>query len=255
MKLKIFEKAAKVATKLASSKHSSAILTGITIAGTITAVVLATKAGPEVKDILEDEEMENKDKVIGVAKKMAPAAACAAVSIASVCLSKKIADDKLTAAYTALMSSREMYSAYEDSAKSILGPDKEKEIRENAAKKIFSETCNDGAVETDVALTGNGNVLVYDPFTSKKFRCDANYISKCVNELNFDMQSCMYVTLGDLYDKLGLKGGILAENVGWEVENGPIDLNFTSFVSDTGEPCLVMDFYNRPTLIHDRIGI
>lgn len=255
MKLKIFEKAAKVATKLASNKHSSAILTGITIAGTITAVVLATKAGPEVKDILEDEEMENKDKVIGVAKKMAPAVACASVSIASVILNKKISDDKLTAAYTALTASQEMYSAYEKKTKEILGPDKAQEIHDSAAKKIFAESCSDGAVENEVTITGNGNVLVYDPFTSRKFRCDANFISKCVNELNFEMQSSMYVTLSELYDKLGLKGGFLAENVGWEVENGPIDLNFTSFVSDSGEPCLVMDFYNRPTLIHDRIGI
>lgn len=255
MKLKIFENVAKVATKLASSRHSGAILTGITIAGTITAVVLATKAGPEVKDILEDEEMDNKDKVIGVAKKMAPAAACAAVSVTSVVLSKKIADDKLATAYTMLTASREMYSAYEDSAKTILGPDKAKEIHDSAAKKIFAESCSDGAVENEVMITGNGNVLVYDPFTSRKFRCDANYITKCVNELNFDLQSCMYVTLAELYDKLGLKGGILAENVGWEVENGPIDLNFTSFVSDSGEPCLVMDFYNRPTLIHDRVSM
>lgn len=255
MKLKIFEKAAKIATKLAANKHSGAILTGITIAGTITAVVFATKAGPEVKDILEDKEMENKDKVIGVAKKMAPAATCAAVSIAAVCLSKKIADDKLTAAYTALTASREMYSAYEGSAKSILGAEKEKEIHDAAAKKIFSEACSEGAVENEVTITGNGNVLVYDPFTSRKFRCDANYISKCVNELNFEMQSSMYVTLSELYDKLGLKGGFLAEDVGWEVENGPIDLNFTSFVTDTGEPCLVMDFYNRPRLIPNRWGM
>lgn len=255
MKLKIFEKAAKIATKLAANKHSGAILTGIGIAGTITAVVLATKAGPEVKDILEDEEMDNKDKVIGVAKKMAPAATCAVVSIASICLNKKIADDKLTAAYTALTASREMYSAYEDRVRTILGPEKEKEVHDTVAKKIFAESSSEGAVENEVTITNNGNVLVYDPFTSRKFRCDANFISKCVNELNFEMQSSMYVTLSELYDKLGLKGGFLAENVGWEVENGPIDLNFTSFVTDTGEPCLVMDFYNRPGLIHDRWGM
>lgn len=255
MKLKIFEKAAKVATKLASNKHSGAILAGITIGGTIAAVVLATKAGPEVKDILEDEEMDNKDKVIGVAKKMAPAAACAAVSVVSVVLNKKIADDKLATAYAAFTASQEMYSAYEKSAKTILGPEKAQEIKDSAAKKIFAESCSDGAVENEVIITGHGNVKVYDPLISRRFRCDANYISKCVNELNFDLQSCMYVTLAELYDKLGLKGGILAENVGWEVENGPIDLNFTSFVDDDGEPCLVMDFFNRPTLIHDRVSM
>jgi hypothetical protein len=69
------------------------------------------------------------------------------------------------------------------------------------------------------------------------------------------MQSSMYVTLSELYDKLGLKGGLLAENVGWAVENGPIDPKFTSFVTDTGEPCLVMDFYNRPKLIPNKWGM
>ena len=56
----------------------------------------------------------------------------------------------------------------------------------------------------------------------------------------------MYVSLNDFYYELGLENIELGEELGWNVNNGLVELNFSSQLSSDETPCLVMNYNIAP---------
>ena len=62
----------------------------------------------------------------------------------------------------------------------------------------------------------------------------------------------MYASLSQLYDGLGLKHTKISDDIGWCIEDGLIEPDFSAQISDDGRPCLVMDFLKVPKYDFDR---
>lgn len=56
----------------------------------------------------------------------------------------------------------------------------------------------------------------------------------------------MYVSLNDFYYKIGLDNTKIGDDLGWNIENGLIELHFSSQLAADGTPCLVMDYQVAP---------
>ena len=56
----------------------------------------------------------------------------------------------------------------------------------------------------------------------------------------------MYVSLNDFYEELGLEPSDLGSKMGWNIDMGMIEMDFSSQLSDDGRPCLVIDFNIPP---------
>lgn len=60
------------------------------------------------------------------------------------------------------------------------------------------------------------------------------------------MRDEIYISLNDLYFELGLDNIKLGDELGWNIDKGYIDINFSSQLDANGTPCLVLDYRVAP---------
>lgn len=56
----------------------------------------------------------------------------------------------------------------------------------------------------------------------------------------------MYASLNDFYDLIGLKPINVGYDLGWNIDDGEIDIYFSSQLAEDGTPCLVIDYSVAP---------
>ena len=71
-------------------------------------------------------------------------------------------------------------------------------------------------------------------------------IKKAENELNRQMRDEMYISLNDFYYEIGLDNIKLGDELGWNINDGYIDLSFSSQLTSDETPCLVIDYAVAP---------
>ena len=63
----------------------------------------------------------------------------------------------------------------------------------------------------------------------------------------------MYVSLSDLYDEIGLRHTRISDNVGWNIDDGTIDPDFSTQLTEDNQPCVVLDFLLVPRYNFDNL--
>lgn len=233
----------------AMKKHSPEILTGIGIAGMITTVVMAVKATPKALILIEDKKEElDTDKLSGkdIVKVAWPCYIPSAVicSVSVLCLIGASSTNRRrnTALATAYALSESTLKDYQEKVVESIGDKKEKTIRESIA--------NDKIVKNpvrEVILTEKGgNTTCYDALSGRYFKSDRDTIIRAVNELNRRMRDEMYVSLNDFYYEIGLDSTKMGDMLGWNIDRGYIELDFSSHLDANGNPCLVIDYQVAP---------
>ena len=56
----------------------------------------------------------------------------------------------------------------------------------------------------------------------------------------------MYVSLNDFYSEIGLPEVSIGEDLGWNMDDGYIEIDFSSQLSEDERPCLVLEFNISP---------
>lgn len=230
-------------------KHSPDILTGLGIGCMFTGTVLAAKAAPKAAKKIEEAEKEKGEtltvveKVKVVAVDYAPAALSTASGIACLVGANNTQNRRNVALATAYKAGEEAFNIYKEKVVETIGEKKEKEIKDEVAKEMVKRN---PVGENEVIVTEGGNTLCYMSSQGRYFNSSRDIIDRCVNMLNRRLISEMYISLNDFYYELGLspvKGG---DDVGWNVEQGLIDIEFSSVLAADGRPCLVCEFYCEP---------
>lgn len=243
--------------KTTLSKRSPEILTGIGIAGMFTTTVLAVTATPKaIKLIEEQKETLDVDKLTVMEtvkttwKCYIPAATTAVAS--SVCLigANSVHSKRNAALATAYKLSETALTKYREKVIETIGENKERTVREKVAKDKID---NDPVSKTEVFITERGNTLCYDAVSGRYFKSDIERIKSAVNTLNKQMLTEMYVSLNEFYDELGLSPTNLGDKLGWKLDKGLIELDFSSQIADDGTPCIVVDYRVTPDYDYDKL--
>lgn len=241
--------------KMITSKHSPEILTGLGIAGMITTTVLAVKATPKALDLVaraEDEKFDNghgksltKLEVVKVAwKPYIPAAVTGLTSIACLIGASSVHSKRNAALATAYNLSATALSEYKEKVIETIGEKKEHTIRDKVAEeRIAKEPVNQSAI----IVSGKGNTRCFDTITKRRFTSDIESIKSIVNELNRRMVNGEdYISLNDFYYELGLDGSSIGDELGWNVTEGLIELDYSAQLDSDGTPCIVIDYAIAP---------
>lgn len=241
--------------KMAVSKHSPEILTGLGIAGMITATVLAVRATPKALDLIaqaEDTKFDNgngekltKIEVVKVAwKPYIPAAVTGVTSIACLIGASSVNVRRNAALATAYNLSATALTEYKEKVLETVGEKKEQIIRDKVAEeRIAKEPVNQSAI----IVSGKGNTRCFDTVTKRRFISDIDVINKIVNELNRRMINGEdYISLNEFYYELGLDGSSIGDELGWNVSTGLIELDFSAQLDTDGIPCIVIDYSVAP---------
>lgn len=243
-------------------KHSPEILTGIGVTGMITSTVLAVTATPKALQLIEERnaiEFEKDEDFIrlGVVETVKTAwkpyipAALLCVASATCIIGASAVNKKRNAALaTAYAISERTLIKYRDKVIETIGEKKEKEVRE----KIAQDDVDKHKVSTSqVIITSKGNTLFRDGVSGRYFRSDLDKITKVVNELNRRMNYENYISLDDFYSELGLDSTSNSAYLGWNLDDGHIELDISTCLAENDEPCIVINYMVAPRYEFDKL--
>ncbi len=236
--------------KNAVIRHCPEILTGMGLAGMITAGVLAVKATPKAIKLIEEEKAKNNKEHLGVGETVKTAGLCyvpsvltAAVSAACIVGASTIHNGRNAALAAAYALSESTLKEYQEKVVETVGEKKEQDIKDAVSKDKMEQN----PVSThEIVFTNSGNTLCYDVISGRYFTSDIERIKRCVNELNRRMRDEMFISLNDFYNEVGLKSIPIGENVGWNIDKGYIELYFSSQLTDDERPCVVINYSTAP---------
>lgn len=243
-------------------KHSPEILTGIGVTGMITSTVLAVTATPKALQLIEERnaiEFEKDEDFIrlGVVETVKTAwkpyipAALLCIASATCIIGASAVNKKRNAALaTAYAISERTLVKYRDKVIETIGEKKEKEVRE----KIAQDDVNNNKVsKSQVIITSKGNTLFRDGVSGRYFRSDLDKITKVVNELNRRMNYENYISLDDFYNELGLDSTSNSGYLGWNLDDGHIELDISTCLAENDEPCIVINYTIAPRYEFDKL--
>lgn len=266
MKKPDFSRIAK-SVKVGLHKHSPEILTWVGIAGMITTTVLAVRATPKALILIEEEKRrQNKELYEDAERKRLdshpkvdqlkpielvrttwtcyiPATITGALSIACLIGASSVNIRRNAALAAAYSLSESALKEYQEKVIETIGEKKEQEIRDAVAKDKIQR---DPVVNKEVIITGRGETLCYDTITSRYFKCDIEKLRRVENELNKRLISEMYISLNEFYYEIGLRSTDIGDDLGWNLADGFINLEFSSQLAEDETPCLVIRYRVAP---------
>lgn len=240
--------------KMAVSKHSPEILTGLGIAGMITTTILAVKATPKALDLIEEKKEEldlhprEKLPVVETVKATwkcyIPAVITGVSSVACLIGASSVNARRNAALATAYNLSATALSEYKEKVIETVGEKKEQAIRDKVAEERIKK---DPVKQSAIIISGNGTTRCFDTITKQRFTSDIETIRRIVNDLNQRMINGEdYISLNEFYYELGLDAVSIGDELGWNVNSGKIELDFSAQLDTDGIPCIVIDYMVAP---------
>ena len=232
------------------SEHSPEILTGIGITGLLSTTVLAVKATPKAlrlidgkKEEYDTDELTNMEVIKTCWKCYIPAAVTASVSVACLIGANSVNNKRNAVLATAYKLSESAFSEYKEKVIETIGEKKEEEVRDKIAKdRIEKNPVNNN----EVIITGKGDVLCYDVVSGRYFKSDVDKIRKAENTLNKKLMNDMYCSLNEFYDLIGLPFTQMGFDLGWNVNDSLVEIEFSTQLSEDDTPCVVIQYSVLP---------
>ena len=244
-------------TKRFMSKHSPEILTGIGVASLIGSTVLAVGATPKALALIEDkkeelevDELTIKETVTAAWKPYIPAVLTGVAGVTCIVGASAVNAKRNAALAAAYSISERALVKYRDKVIETIGEKKHKEIKEKIAQDDIDER---PVNKSQIYITSKGNTLCRDSISGRDFRSDVDTIRGIVNELNREMTYNQYVSLDEYYNKLGLESIKNSSRLGWNLDDGLLELELSTCLTQDNEPCVVIDISIPPRYDFDKL--
>lgn len=205
---------------------------------------LAIRQTPKAMKILEEKkEKDNLTKVKAVAPLFVPAVGLTVLGITQIVCSRNITKNKIAAITTAYTVSETAYKTYRDKVKEMVEPERYDDInREVAADRMR----NDPIEDKEVTVTTKGDFLIYDNMSGRYFKSSMNEIERAANWINKKLRNEMSMDLNEFYSEIGLLPIKVGCEMGWHIDEGELDIRFSSTIAADGQPCIVLDYDVTP---------
>lgn len=244
-----------------TNEYGPEILMGIGIGSMVGGTIFAVKQTPKatillnmkIKEIggaVEREESINYLEYLTPAeifnttwRLYAPSAAMTIFGASCLIVSNSILNNRNAAITTAYTLSDAAYRTYREKNLEVNGKNKDTKVIDAMAKDILEKT----EIETsEVIITSKGTTLCYDTVSGRYFESDIDLIKKAVNEVNRMLVTENYISLNDFYYELGLDGTQMGYQLGWNIDSGLVEVDFSSSIASDGRPCLVIQYKAIP---------
>lgn len=236
-----------------AADNSPAILTTISVVGTLATAYLTGKATLKAAEILQDQwteedaegksrPLELKEKAGLVWKEFVPAAGVAVVTIACMVAANRIGARRVAALATAYTIAEKAALQYRDKVVETIGKKKEENVRTAMAQ---DEIDRHPISRETVFIEGGGGDLFRDSWSGRYFNSTKMAIEKAAVEINRQLNNDYAATLSDFYDLVGLDRTDESDMIGWNSDcHLELEFNWGSTADD--RPCGVMRFRTVP---------
>lgn len=237
------------------SNHSPAILTGIGIAGMVSTTVFAVRVTPKALRLINQAENEKNDdltktEIVKTCWRIyIPAVVTGAASIACLIGANSVHTKRNAALAAAYTLSDTAFREYKEKVIETIGEEKERIVKEKVSEEKLKK---DPVTKKEVYITDKGDILCYDIISGRYFTSNRDIIMKAENIINRQIVNDMYASLNDFYSEIGLSSLSIGDELGWNIDDGQIEIDFDSLIADDGRPCLVVDYNVSPKRGYDR---
>lgn len=226
--------------------HAPTILTALGVSGTIGTAYLTGKASwvashrvqkmtYEYNQVESPPDISTKEILLEVWDLYIPPVIAGGLTIGAIICSNHISSKRMAAAYSLLAMSQKQLSDYQEKAVELLGPKKEKSLRDEIAEDKVKKNPPPAVVGI-----GTGPVLCCELYTGRYFNSDMEALNRAKNKINSVINSQRYALLCEFYDEVGLAHTSVSSSVGWEQKL--MDLDIGVVMTDDGRPCLAFDY-------------
>lgn len=235
-----------------AATNSPAILTAVAVIGTVATAYLTGKASFKAAQILDDQEtitireelepLTTQEKMKLVWTNFIPPVSLGLCTIACVILANRISARRAAALAAAYVLSERKYDEYKDKVLEKIGLKKEQTLRD----ELSQDQVNRAPSPSISTITlGDKSVLCFDAYTGRYFPSDMETLRKAMNDINHEINNDYYASLSDFYDRVGLPRTTFSDEVGWN-SNKLLELEFTTTLTESSQPCLVVNFGVTP---------
>lgn len=234
--------------------NAPVILTGMAVAGTVSAAILAAKGGMqaqrELDDLLEEVEagraneelLTFQGKLKTTWKFYIPAGLMTGATVACVIGANSVNTRRNAAIMSAYSLTDKAFQEYKEKVVEQIGEKKEQEVRDEIAKdRLDAHPQKDNSV----VVVSDGKTLCYDAMTGRYFQSTMQDIRKAVNDINEKCINEVYASQNDFYRLLDLAPVAIGEEVGWRSDH-LLDVSFSSHLTGDDLPCLSIDYLVGP---------
>ena len=233
-------------------EKSPTILTGIGIAGMCGAIVQGIAATPKAMQKMEvlKEELGLKPEEKLTVKEIAqstwtcyiPCAVTAVVSAGCIIASDRVHNKRNVALMTAYSLTEKTLTTYKDKVTEVLGDEKAKEIQKDVERETLIKTETN---QSPMMMIGDGTFPCMDSEFGVYFESTYEDIMRSINAVNRALNLENYISVNDFYYELGIPQNGTGDRVGWNVEDGLLDVHFTTSIYKN-RPCMVMNYDKAP---------
>lgn len=233
-------------SKISIQKHTPEILMGMGIAGLLSTTILAVRATPKALRLLEEKKKETgvekltvKETVKTTWKCYIPSVTLAAVSTGCLIGSSSVSLKRNAALATAYKIAETSLSEYRNKVIETIGERKEEQIKDKIAQ---DKVAKNPVSNTQILVTGHGNSLCLDVYSGRYFLTDIEVVKRAINKLNLRLRNENYISLNEFYAEVGLEDTKLGDLLGWNINQGMVDLDTRPAFDENMKPCAVIDF-------------
>jgi hypothetical protein len=252
--------------------HSTTILTGVGVGGTVATAVLTGRASFKAAKLIDAQpakleramgdagytngeiaavvvERTKIEKAKLVWTLYLPPVASGVLTISSIIAANKLSSKKIAALAVAGGISERALQEYKDKVVEKFGDRKSIEVRDDIAQ----DRVNASAYKAkEVVILGTGDVLCYDMLTGRYFQSSVEQIRKAENKVNFELVHNMSASLSYFFEEVGLEPTSYTDMVGWN-SNDPMEVVLSTVMSPDGRPCIAIDFSKAPVTDYDKL--
>lgn len=252
--------------KFLLENHSTTILTGVGVGGTIATAYLTGRASFKAARLISEEqdvlmaawregesdvppaEVSRTQKVKVSWKLYIPPVATGVTTITCIIVANKISSKKIAALAVAGGISERALQEYKDKVVERLGSRQDQKIRD----EIAQDRVNNHPINKEIILAGTGEVLCYDLTTGRYFQSTVEDIKRAENKVNYELLHHMSASLSEFFDELGLPSTNYTDSVGWSP--GHIcKVVLSTVMSPDNRPCIAVDFEQPPHMEYARV--
>jgi len=236
--------------------NSPTILTVAAVAGVVTTVFLVAKAAPKAHiDIVNEQsertdELDLTDKVLLTYKHYIPAAATGILTISCIIMANSINAKRTSALAGAVGLSEIAFKNYRDKVVEHIGEKKEEKVHDEVMQDIVNRA---PLGDNQIIIASGGKSLFLDNFSERYFESDMETVRRAVNDINEQIFGSDSASLNEFYNRLGIKGSKVGDDVGWTQTN-KLEVRYSACLTDEGRPCVVIDYRKNPIRDYWKVG-
>jgi hypothetical protein len=244
--------------------NADTLLTGAAITGTVATAVLTGQASLKAARLIDAARLEAHDydsegkgdpeadlsktqKVKLVGTLYLPAVGVGLTTITCIVVANRLSAKRVAALALASGISERALTEYKAKVVEKFTDRQNEAIRDEIAQERISKH----PLGTQVIVTGDGEVLCYDMLTGRYFKSSVEEIKKAENKVNYEIIHFMSASLSSFFDEIGLPPTNYTDMVGWNMGN-PLEVKFSTIMSDDNRPCLAIDFTRPPIMDYDK---